>query len=317
MWITYRPSLAADEQDALAGAGRRSPVPAGVAVDRRRPAVADRPQRMGPPAGRGLGIRRPASMRSSTRSSRAPRPPSQAGPARAGSARRWPRQAADHLATVSAVSEIAERYRRVAAGFTERVEAVPADRWTSASPCEGWDARAVVRHVVDAHGLFEGMVGRSLGDIPSVDDDPAGGVGRRPRRGAGRPRGSREGGLRVRRVLRSQHLRGRRSTASSPATSWSTPGTWPGRPGSTRPSRPTRWSEGSSRSSPWATRCAPPACSDRRSNRRPAPTPRPGCSATPAATPPGSLVRSPDGRRRGRCAGKPGRRVLDPTPEPP
>ena len=71
------------------------------------------------------------------------------------------------------MSEIAERYRRVAAGFTERVEAVPADRWTSASPCEGWDARAVVRHVVDAHGLFEGMVGRSLGDIPSVDDDPA------------------------------------------------------------------------------------------------------------------------------------------------
>ena len=70
------------------------------------------------------------------------------------------------------MSEIAARYRRVAAGFTERVEAVPADRWSSASPCEGWDARDVVRHVVDAHGLFERMVDRALGELPSVDDDP-------------------------------------------------------------------------------------------------------------------------------------------------
>ena len=71
------------------------------------------------------------------------------------------------------MTEISDRYRRIAAGFTERVEAVPEDRWTSPSPCDEWDARGVVRHVVWAHGMFLEMVGRPLGDGPSVDDDPA------------------------------------------------------------------------------------------------------------------------------------------------
>ena len=70
------------------------------------------------------------------------------------------------------MSEIADRYRRIAAGFTARVEAVPPDRWAAPSPCEGWDARDVVRHVVSAHGTFEDMVGRSIGEVPSVDADP-------------------------------------------------------------------------------------------------------------------------------------------------
>ncbi len=71
------------------------------------------------------------------------------------------------------MSEIADRYRRIAAGFTERVEAVPPGRWSAESPCEGWTARDVVGHVVGAHGMFVEMVGRSLGEVPSVDDDPA------------------------------------------------------------------------------------------------------------------------------------------------
>jgi uncharacterized protein (TIGR03086 family) len=42
----------------------------------------------------------------------------------------------------------ADRYRRLAARFTELVKAVPADRWESATPCEGWTARDVLDHVV-------------------------------------------------------------------------------------------------------------------------------------------------------------------------
>lgn len=67
---------------------------------------------------------------------------------------------------------IADRYRRRAATFTDTVAAVPADRWGAPSPCEGWDARAVVAHVTETQGMFASMVGRQLEPGPSVDDDP-------------------------------------------------------------------------------------------------------------------------------------------------
>ena len=47
------------------------------------------------------------------------------------------------------MSDIANRYRRVAATFTERVRAVPQDAWEWPAPCEGWVARDVVRHLVE------------------------------------------------------------------------------------------------------------------------------------------------------------------------
>ena len=68
----------------------------------------------------------------------------------------------------------ADRYHRLAADFAATIDAVPADRWASPSPCEEWTARDVVAHVVETHGMFEGMVGRDLGEIPAVADDPAG-----------------------------------------------------------------------------------------------------------------------------------------------
>ena len=70
------------------------------------------------------------------------------------------------------MSETSERYRRLADGFADTVKAVPDDRWESQSPCEDWTARDVVRHVVSTQGMFLGFVGRELGDIPTVDDDP-------------------------------------------------------------------------------------------------------------------------------------------------
>jgi uncharacterized protein (TIGR03086 family) len=72
------------------------------------------------------------------------------------------------------MSAIADRYRKLAAGFTARVEAVPEDQWSSQSPCDDWRARDIVRHVVDTSGMFLGFIGQEPPGGPSVDDDPAG-----------------------------------------------------------------------------------------------------------------------------------------------
>ena len=47
------------------------------------------------------------------------------------------------------MAEIADRYRRAAGGFSQRVNEVPADGWDRPAPCEGWVARDVVRHLVE------------------------------------------------------------------------------------------------------------------------------------------------------------------------
>lgn len=72
------------------------------------------------------------------------------------------------------MSEISERYRRVAAAFTARADGVPADGWDLPSPCEGWAARDVVRHLVEwVPAFFEAAGGPQLRTTTSVDDDPA------------------------------------------------------------------------------------------------------------------------------------------------
>lgn len=45
------------------------------------------------------------------------------------------------------MSEISERYRRVAAGFSQRVDGVPDGGWDRPAPPEGWVARDVVGHL--------------------------------------------------------------------------------------------------------------------------------------------------------------------------
>lgn len=71
------------------------------------------------------------------------------------------------------MSEISERYDRLADDFAATIAGVPPDRWEARSPCPDWSARDVVRHVVETCGMFLGFVGRELGDVPLVDDDPA------------------------------------------------------------------------------------------------------------------------------------------------
>jgi uncharacterized protein (TIGR03086 family) len=75
------------------------------------------------------------------------------------------------------MTEIAERFRQAAEGLTQTIAAVPDDAWENPSPCDGWDARDVVRHLVDwlpGPGVLLGTFGVETRPIPSVDDDPAG-----------------------------------------------------------------------------------------------------------------------------------------------
>ena len=72
------------------------------------------------------------------------------------------------------MSEIAERYARVADQFSARVDAVPPDAWDRPSPCEGWVARDVVDHLVEwlsAHFFTTWSV--PVTDHVGHHDDPA------------------------------------------------------------------------------------------------------------------------------------------------
>jgi uncharacterized protein (TIGR03086 family) len=53
-----------------------------------------------------------------------------------------------------------EWHRRSLDGFSAVVRAVPATRWAAPSPCNEWDARAVVEHVI---GIHEFLLLRPLG----------------------------------------------------------------------------------------------------------------------------------------------------------
>jgi uncharacterized protein (TIGR03086 family) len=70
------------------------------------------------------------------------------------------------------MSDIADRYRRLGDAFADKIAAVPADRWDSQTPCEGWTARDLVGHVVQTQGMFLGFIGKELGGVPPVEDDP-------------------------------------------------------------------------------------------------------------------------------------------------
>ena len=71
------------------------------------------------------------------------------------------------------MSEVSDRYERLTEEFIAAVDAVPGDRWSSPSPCEGWTALDVVDHTANVQGLFLGFVGREPPAIPPVADDPA------------------------------------------------------------------------------------------------------------------------------------------------
>src|SRR4051794_35361051 len=60
-------------------------------------------------------------------------------------------------------------HARASQRFVELVDAIPAERWTAATPCSQWDVRALVDHVVRWNTFVsEFIAGRRLEDIPAA-----------------------------------------------------------------------------------------------------------------------------------------------------
>jgi uncharacterized protein (TIGR03086 family) len=71
------------------------------------------------------------------------------------------------------MTDLSDRYRKVAGQFTQRIQSVPADAWDNPAPCEGWVARDVVRHLVEWVPGFFSASDLRFPKAPSVDEDPA------------------------------------------------------------------------------------------------------------------------------------------------
>lgn len=66
-----------------------------------------------------------------------------------------------------------QQYESANRPLTAVLDAVPEEGWESPSPCEGWSARDVVRHLVDTQRELFATHGVDLGDAPEVTSDPA------------------------------------------------------------------------------------------------------------------------------------------------
>jgi len=68
------------------------------------------------------------------------------------------------------VSEVSERYGRVAEGFDTRLRRVEPEQWGAPTPCSEWDVRALVVHVIDTHR----RIVANLDGAPPEEADPVG-----------------------------------------------------------------------------------------------------------------------------------------------
>jgi len=66
-------------------------------------------------------------------------------------------------------AEVADRYERIAAGFTARLEGCAAGQWVWPTPCTEWSTADVVEHVVGVHRLILAML--DGGDVEAGADD--------------------------------------------------------------------------------------------------------------------------------------------------
>jgi uncharacterized protein (TIGR03086 family) len=72
------------------------------------------------------------------------------------------------------MSDVTDRYQRLAAAFAGKIEGVPPQRWHDPTPCAEWDVHDLVRHVVEMNEMYLDLVGRRLRGGPSVYEDPLG-----------------------------------------------------------------------------------------------------------------------------------------------
>ncbi|GIH93417.1 TIGR03086 family metal-binding protein [Planobispora siamensis] len=68
----------------------------------------------------------------------------------------------------------ADRYRRLAAAFTAKLEGVGADKWGDPTPCTDWSVGELVGHVVAMHEVHLFQVNRRPLARPDVERDPLG-----------------------------------------------------------------------------------------------------------------------------------------------
>ena len=69
------------------------------------------------------------------------------------------------------MSEVSDRYARVARGFRARLERCPPDKFDAPSPCEQWSGREVATHVVHVHRRVLAALDGSDTREPEVDED--------------------------------------------------------------------------------------------------------------------------------------------------
>ena len=69
------------------------------------------------------------------------------------------------------VSEVADRYDTVSAGFGERLRGVRADQWQEPTPCPDWTVAELVDHVVMTHRWILARLRDTEAAPLSADDD--------------------------------------------------------------------------------------------------------------------------------------------------
>ncbi len=69
------------------------------------------------------------------------------------------------------MSEVSDRYARVARGFSARLEGCPPDKLDGPSPCQQWTGRDVANHVVQVHRRVLAALDGSDAREPEVDED--------------------------------------------------------------------------------------------------------------------------------------------------
>ena len=69
----------------------------------------------------------------------------------------------------------AEQYEAASHPLTAVIDAMHQEGWDAPSPCEGWTARDVVRHVVETQREMLQGHGADLGALPDLGGDPAAG----------------------------------------------------------------------------------------------------------------------------------------------